>query len=201
MGCGNSQPVQTTGYNLNSGNKTDTTAKATDDENFYLFKILVIGDSSVGKSSLLLRFADGDFNSNFLSTIGVDFKLKTIEVGNSPVKLQIWDTAGQERFRNITRSYYRGAHGIMLVYDVTNEESFANIDYWLKEVDKFASPNVHKILVGNKNDLVDERVVSEEDGRQLAASMDIKFLETSAKEATNVNEAFTQMAIMLKEKA
>jgi len=161
---------------------------------------LVIGDSSVGKSSLLLRFTENSFSSNFLATIGVDFKLKPINVGDVSVKLQIWDTAGQERFRNITRSYYRGAHGIMIVYDVTNETSFKNVDFWLKEVNKYAAPTVYKILIANKCDLIEDRVISVEDGKNLAESLNMEFMETSAKDSINVNDAFRKMGETLLKK-
>lgn len=116
----------------------------------YLFKILLIGNSGVGKSSLLLRFADDTFTDNFMPTIGVDFKIRTLEVDGRTIKLQIWDTAGQERFKTITSSYYKGAHGIIVVYDITDKESFKNIDTWMTEVEKHASDNVSRILVGNK---------------------------------------------------
>ena len=116
----------------------------------YLFKILLIGNSGVGKSSLLLRFADDTFTDNFMPTIGVDFKIRTLEVDGRTIKLQIWDTAGQERFKTITSSYYKGAHGIIVVYDITDKESFKNIDTWMNEVEKHASDNVSRILVGNK---------------------------------------------------
>mmetsp|Transcript_18964 Transcript_18964/g.21787 ORF Transcript_18964/g.21787 Transcript_18964/m.21787 type:complete len:123 (-) Transcript_18964:275-643(-) len=116
----------------------------------YLFKILLIGNSGVGKSSLLLRFADDTFTDNFMPTIGVDFKIRTLEVDGKTIKLQIWDTAGQERFKTITSSYYKGAHGIIVVYDITDKESFKNIDTWMNEVEKHASDNVSRILCGNK---------------------------------------------------
>lgn len=128
----------------------------------YLFKLLLIGDSSVGKSCLLLRFADDSYVDTYISTIGVDFKIRTIDLDGKTVKLQIWDTAGQERFRTITSSYYRGAHGIIIVYDVTDMESFNNIKQWLSEIDRYASDNVCKLLVGNKCDLVDSKVVDTE---------------------------------------
>uniref|UniRef100_A0A452XJL2 GTP-binding protein n=1 Tax=Aegilops tauschii subsp. strangulata TaxID=200361 RepID=A0A452XJL2_AEGTS len=129
----------------------------------YLFKLLLIGDSSVGKSCLLLRFADDAYVDTYISTIGVDFKIRTVELDGKSVKLQIWDTAGQERFRTITSSYYRGAHGIIIVYDVTDRESFNNVKQWLSEIDRYASDSVCKLLVGNKCDLVDSKVVDTEE--------------------------------------
>merc|ERR1712184_163282 len=125
----------------------------------YLFKLLLIGDSGVGKSCLLLRFADDTYTDSYISTIGVDFKIRTVDLDTKTIKLQIWDTAGQERFRTITSSYYRGAHGIIIVYDITDVESFNNVRQWLFEIDRFASENVNKLLVGNKCDLVSKRIV------------------------------------------
>lgn len=159
----------------------------------YMFKLLLIGDSGVGKSCLLLRFADGAFTENFISTIGVDFKIKTMEVERKKVKLQIWDTAGQERFQTITTSYYRGAHGLIICYDVTNEKSFENIKKWLDDVERNASSNVVKLLVGNKIDLVDKRKVDYATAQALADKLNIPYLETSAKDSTNVEKAFTRL--------
>lgn len=164
----------------------------------YLFKILLIGNSGVGKSSLLLRFADDTFTDNFMPTIGVDFKIRTLEVDGKTIKLQIWDTAGQERFKTITSSYYKGAHGIIVVYDVTDKESFKNIDTWMNEVEKHASDNVSRILVGNKSDLTDSRQVTTDEGKELADQYNIRFMETSAKESANVEEAFTLMTKEIK---
>jgi len=166
----------------------------------HLFKLLLIGDSGVGKSSLLLRFADNTFSDSFIATIGVDFKIRTIDINGAQVKLQIWDTAGQERFRTITSSYYRGAHGIIVVYDITNPDSFQNVRKWLQEINRYASENVQKILVGNKADLVSERKVSYEDAKELADELGVNFLETSAKNASNVELAFENMAKAIKEK-
>ena len=125
-----------------------------------LFKLLLIGDSGVGKTSLLLGYSDNNFNNNFIPTIGIDFKIKTIELHGKKIKLQIWDTAGQERFISITTSYYRGAMGIMLVYDVTNSKSFDNISKWLRNIQEHSNPDVEKIILGNKCDMEDRRVVS-----------------------------------------
>lgn len=160
----------------------------------YLFKLLLIGNSAVGKSSILLRFSDNIFNESFLPTIGVDFKIKTFELQGRTVKLQIWDTAGQERFKTITSSYYKGAHGIILVYDITDRQSFKDIENWLAEVEKYASENVVKLLVGNKCDLESARQVKYEDGKELANSLGVKFIETSAKNSIHIEDAFYTMA-------
>lgn len=169
-----------------------------DQEYDYMFKILLIGDTNVGKSCLLLRFADDTYTGSFISTIVVDFKIRTIEVDHKIIKLQIWDTAGQERFRTITSSYYRGAHGIIVVYDVTDKESFNHVPEWLNEIEKYACENVNKLLFGNKSDLTAKRVVSTEQGKEFAESQGIEFLETSAKEATNVEQAFLTLATQIK---
>ncbi|XP_077254246.1 ras-related protein RIC1-like [Tasmannia lanceolata] len=164
----------------------------------YLFKLLLIGDSGVGKSCILLRFADDSYVESYISTIGVDFKIRTVEQDGKTMKLQIWDTAGQERFRTITSSYYRGAHGIIIVYDVTDQESFNNVKQWLNEIDRYASENVNKLLVGNKSDMTDNKVVSSETAQAFADEIGIPFLETSAKNATNVEQAFMTMAAEIK---
>jgi len=176
----------------------DLSSSAMNPEYDYLFKLLLIGDSGVGKSCLLLRFADDSYLESYISTIGVDFKIRTVEQDGKTIKLQIWDTAGQERFRTITSSYYRGAHGIIVVYDVTDQESFNNVRQWLNEIDRYASDSVNKLLVGNKCDLTDKRVVSYEAGKALADELGIPFLETSAKSATNVEQAFMTMAAEIK---
>lgn len=164
----------------------------------YLFKLLLIGDSGVGKSCLLLRFADDTYTESYISTIGVDFKIRTIDLDGKTIKLQIWDTAGQERFRTITSSYYRGAHGIIVVYDVTDQESFNNVKQWLQEIDRYASENVNKLLVGNKCDLTAKRAVEYNKAKEYADSLNIQFLETSAKSSTNVEQAFMTMASEIK---
>lgn len=164
----------------------------------YLFKLLLIGDSGVGKSCLLLRFADDTYTPDYISTIGVDFKIRTIELDGKTIKLQIWDTAGQERFRTITSSYYRGAHGIIIVYDVTDQDSFNNVRQWLQEIDRYATGGVMKLLVGNKADLSDKKIVEYTDAKAFADSLDIPFLETSALSSTNVEQAFYTMARQIK---
>jgi Ras-related protein Rab-1A len=164
----------------------------------HLFKLLLIGDSGVGKSCLLLRFADDTYTDSYISTIGVDFKIRNLDVEGKNIKLQIWDTAGQERFRTITSSYYRGAHGIIIVYDITDAESFNNVKTWLSEIDKFASDNVNKLLVGNKSDLSASRQVETQVAKDFAASLGIPFLETSAKTSLNVEQAFQKMTSDIK---
>merc|ERR1712051_804589 len=164
----------------------------------YLFKLLLIGDSGVGKSCLLLRFADDTYTESYISTIGVDFKIRTLDLGGKTCKLQIWDTAGQERFRTITSSYYRGAHGIIIVYDVTDKESFNNVKHWMQEIDKYAADNVNRLMIGNKCDLSSKKVVSYDEAKELADSLSVQFLETSAKNAHNVEQAFHTMATEIK---
>jgi len=166
----------------------------------YLIKLLLIGDSGVGKSCLLLRFSDDSFTPSFITTIGIDFKIRTIEFEGKKIKLQIWDTAGQERFRTITTAYYRGAMGILLVYDVTDDKSFANIRNWIRNIEQHASENVNKILIGNKCDLVDKKVIDTARGKALSEEFGIKFLETSAKNSINVDDAFISLAKDIKKR-
>jgi len=159
----------------------------------FQFNVMLIGDSGVGKSSLLLRYSDDQFIESFISTLGVDLKIKTITTDdNKYCKLQLWDTAGQERFRTITASYYRGAHGIIIVYDVTERPTFINVERWMKEIQKYAKENVEIILIGNKSDLQDRQVTFEE-GKQLATNLNLPFLEVSAKNRTNVDETFKRL--------
>jgi len=166
----------------------------------YLFKLLLIGDSGVGKSCLLLRFADDTYTESYISTIGVDFKIRTLDLSGKTCKLQIWDTAGQERFRTITSSYYRGAHGIIVVYDVTDKESFNNVKHWMQEIEKYAADGVNKLLIGNKCDLSSKKVVSYDEAKELSDSLNVSFMETSAKNAHNVEQAFQKMAGDIKER-
>ncbi|XP_050883959.1 ras-related protein RABE1c isoform X1 [Lathyrus oleraceus] len=167
----------------------------------YLLKVLLIGDSGVGKSSLLVRFSEGSFSTSYLPTMGIDFRNRNIEMHGKRIKLQIWDTAGQERFRTITRAYYRGAMGILLVYDVTNESSFNNIRSWMLSIEQHASDNVNKILVGNKADMGDnKRAVPTSKGQALANEYGIKFFETSAKTSRNVEKAFFSITRDIKQR-
>ncbi|EOA29566.1 hypothetical protein CARUB_v10016243mg [Capsella rubella] len=161
----------------------------------YLIKLLLIGDSGVGKSCLLLRFSDDTFTTSFITTIGIDFKIRTVKLDAKRIKLQIWDTAGQERFRTITTAYYRGALGILLVYDVTDESSFNNIRNWMKNIEQHAFDSVNKILVGNKADMDESKR-----GQALADEYGIKFFETSAKTNQNVEQVFLSIAKDIKQR-
>jgi len=163
-----------------------------------LFKILLIGDSGVGKSNLLLRFADDDYREDSMATIGVDFKLCTRTIEDKVVKMTLWDTAGQERFRTITCSYYRGAQGIIVVYDVTDRTSFQHVRGWMQEIEKYAGDSCNRLLVGNKCDLHSKRVVEREEGQALAEELGVQFLETSARNTHNVGEAFERLAREIK---
>jgi len=156
--------------------------------------LLVIGNSGVGKSSLLLRFADDTFCETFIATIGVDFKIRTVSIGDKVIKLQIWDTAGQERFRTITQSYYRGANGVIVVYDVTDRDSFEAVERWMGEIKRLAGAGVARILVGNKCDMTSAREVDYTEGKELADQLGIGFVEASAKNNLKVEEAFLDLS-------
>eukprot|EP00760_Papus_ankaliazontas_P032014 PhM_4_TR5578/c0_g1_i1/m.5860 len=169
-------------------------------ESTEMLKLLLIGDSGVGKSCLLARFTDNKFDTTFISTIGIDFKVRHVNVDGHPVKLELWDTAGQERFRSITNAYYRGAMGIIVVYDVTNAESFKSVRIWLDNVARLASDGVFKMLVANKIDLADRRVVSTEEGKALAAEADMPYFETSAKSGAGVEESFMKFVTTIARK-
>ena len=157
------------------------------------FKILLLGDTSVGKTCFLKRYTEDTFQDVYLSTIGFDFKFKMVTLKNGKqVKVQLWDTAGQERFRTIAKSYYKGAHGIILIYDVSNPKTYDNIKKWLAQIKEEASSKVCIILVANKIDH-EERVVTEEEGEKLAKSFNLKIFESSAKENINVTEAFQEV--------
>jgi Ras-related protein Rab-1A len=161
----------------------------------HLFKLIIIGDSGVGKSCLLLRFADDNFTESFISTIGVDFRFRTIQIDGHTVKLQIWDTAGQERFRTITAAYYRGCDGILLVFDVAKRDSFESLDGWIEDIKRYTggSAPVPLLLVGNKADLTD-REVDQKDAEEYSKQHRIEYIETSALNSTNVETAFLSLA-------
>jgi len=161
-----------------------------DDEYDYLFKVVLIGDSGVGKSNLLSRFTRNEFNLESKSTIGVEFATRSIEVEGKTIKAQIWDTAGQERYRAITAAYYRGAVGALLVYDIAKHTTYENVERWLKELRDHADNNIVIMLVGNKSDLRHLRAVPTEDARSYAERNNLSFIETSALDSTNVETAF-----------
>ncbi|XP_030570386.1 ras-related protein Rab-26 isoform X1 [Drosophila novamexicana] len=172
-----------------------------EDEDFDIMgKVIMLGDSGVGKTSLLIRFRDGRYvPSYFLSTVGIDFRNKVVVVDGTRVKLQIWDTAGQERFRSVTHAYYRDAHALLLLYDVTNKTTFDNIRAWLGEIREYAQEDVVIVLIGNKADCSSsERQVKREDGERLGREHNVPFMETSAKTGLNVELAFTAVARQLK---
>eukprot|EP01006_Ploeotia_vitrea_P053368 TRINITY_DN67780_c6_g5_i1.p1 TRINITY_DN67780_c6_g5~~TRINITY_DN67780_c6_g5_i1.p1 ORF type:complete len:224 (+),score=1.36 TRINITY_DN67780_c6_g5_i1:23-673(+) len=156
----------------------------------YLFKYIIIGDSSVGKSCLLLQFTDKRFQPVHDLTIGVEFGARMVNIDSKQIKLQIWDTAGQESFRSITRSYYRGAAGALLVYDITRRETFQSLTSWLEDCQANSHANMTIMLIGNKSDLEDQRQVSRAEGEEFAKEHGLIFMETSAKTAHNVEEAF-----------
>jgi Ras-related protein Rab-1A len=163
----------------------------------YLFKILVIGESGVGKSALLLRFAENTFSETFMSTVGVDFKIKKVNVRDKVLKLQIWDTAGQERFRTIMASFYRGAHGILLVFDVTDPGSFLKVKYWLEQIKGHAPESTVVLLVGNKSDDVQRRQVDTVEASTFSEKLGLRYVETSAKDGSGVAKAFTDLATQI----
>jgi len=156
----------------------------------YVFKVVLIGDSAVGKSQILSRFARDEFSLDSKATIGVEFQTRTVVIEHKSVKAQIWDTAGQERYRAVTSAYYRGAVGAMLVYDITKRQTFDHVPRWLEELRNHADNNIVIMLVGNKCDLDNLRAVPTEDAKEFAQKEGLFFLETSAMEATNVETAF-----------
>ena len=160
----------------------------------YLLKYIIIGDSAVGKSNLLLRFAQNDFKYEYQLTIGVEFGAKNIEINNKKYRLQIWDTAGQENYRSITRAYYKNSVCAILVYDITNRDSFEHISNWIEDCLSQSPKTVFMVLVGNKSDLNEQRKVSLEEGQQMAKNNNMMFFETSAKSGANVDKIFEQSA-------
>lgn len=169
------------------GQRTDAADQSFD----YMFKILIIGNSSVGKTSFLCRYSDNYFSPSFVSTVGIDFKVKTvISRQKKKVKLQLWDTAGQERYRTITTAYYRNAMGFVLMYDITSETSFHAIQDWCSQIKTYSWENAQVVLVGNKCDLEEARVISKEHGSHLAQQIGVEFFESSAKDNVNVKAVF-----------
>lgn len=171
------------------------------DQNFdYMFKLLIIGNSSVGKTSFLFRYADDSFTSAFVSTVGIDFKVKTIYRNDKRVKLQIWDTAGQERYRTITTAYYRGAMGFLLMYDITSQDSFNAVQDWATQIKTYSWDNAQVVLIGNKLDLEEDRQVPAEDAQRLATELGFQFFEASAKDNINVKQVFDKLVDVICEK-
>lgn len=161
-----------------------------------VIKVLLIGNSGVGKSSLLMNYVDKEFDINKTTTIGVDFKIKSVEINGKITKIQIWDTAGQDRFRTITTAYYRGTSGFIVVYDVTNAESFHSIKIWIDEISKHCDLNSSCIyIVGNKNDLKEKKIISSEIGKNLADKYNAQFLETSALSSNNIEQLFCMLTL------
>ena len=160
----------------------------------FLYKILLLGDSSVGKTCFLMRYTDNTFQEIHMSTIGLDYKLKNVQLDDGKmVKIQIWDTAGQDRFRSITKNYYKGAHGIILIYDITNQKTFENVKNWINQIKEEVSNKVTIILVGNKIDDEDHRVVSTEQGEKMANDFGLMFFECSAKSGVNIDSTFNEL--------
>ena len=156
----------------------------------HTFKILTLGESGVGKTCILRRFVENKFIKNHLATIGIDFRTKTIPINNYEVKLKIWDTAGEERFRNITNQYYKGADGIILVYDLNNKDTLTKIKDWMNQIHQNTSNDIGLVLVGNKSDLEGKRQITYSDARNYANKMNITYFEVSAKNDQNINEFF-----------
>ena len=165
----------------------------------YLYKLILVGDSATGKTSLMTGFAGGEFSTDYIPTIGVDFTSRIIVIDGTRIKLQLWDTAGNPRFRAITRAYYRGSHGIIVVYDATKEKTYDNVPYWLEEVEKNASPETTVMLVGSKCDLTAEKVVDYRTATDFADERGIMLMEVSAKDGTNVELAFLTLVARIRE--
>lgn len=167
----------------------------------FLFKIVLIGESGVGKSSLVARYMDGSFVDTHLSTIGVDFSIRTVDIEDKRVKLQVWDTAGQERFRGLCRQFYRSAKAVLFVYDVTEPSSFQQLSQWLQGVKQYGAECVKLVLIGNKTDLMSERIVQTSEGREFAKNHGMTFFETSARDGEGVGTVFEDVALQLTKEA
>ena len=166
------------------------------DEYDYLFKLIIVGDTNVGKTNIMSKYIKDQFNFNSKSTIGVEFGTKILTIENKKIKAQIWDTAGQERYKSITSAYYKGAKGALVVYDITNKFTFESVDKWVQDLNSYGDKNLTLLLVGNKSDLEEKRQVNKEDGEEKAKSFGLGFIETSACSGDNIDQAFD---IMLKE--
>ena len=166
------------------------------DEYDYLFKLIIVGDTNVGKTNIMSKYIKDQFNITSKSTIGVEFGTKILEIDNKKVKAQIWDTAGQERYKSITSAYYKGAKGAFIVYDITNKSTFESVDKWIKDLNSYGDKNLTMLLIGNKSDLEDKRIINKEEGEEKAKSFELGCIETSAYNGDNIDQAFD---IMLKE--
>jgi len=166
------------------------------DEYDYLFKLIIVGDTNVGKTNIMSKYIKDQFNITSKSTIGVEFGTKILEIDNKKVKAQILDTAGQERYKSITSAYYKGAKGAFIVYDITNKSTFESVDKWIKDLNSYGDKNLTMLLIGNKSDLEDKRIINKEEGEEKAKSFELGFIETSAYNGDNIDQAFD---IMLKE--
>ena len=160
-----------------------------------IYKILLLGDTTVGKTCFLMKYTDKTFQEIHMATIGLDYRLKSMKLKNGKdIKIQMWDTAGQDRFKAITKNYYKGSHGILLLYDITNIQTFESVKQWVTQIREEATQNVIVYLVGNKSDMEEEREVQKEKGEQLAEELGFPFTESSAKNGINVNETFEDLA-------
>ena len=190
--------------NNNSGTISNSYSSISKEKNYSskhyddLFKLVIKGDSGVGKSCILLRFADDTFTENYYSTIGVDFRFKCVDIGERKCKLQIWDTAGQERFKTVTSAYYRGADGIIIVFDQTDKERFNNIQHWIEDISRYSTDEPAKIIIANKDDMAEEKkIVKNEDINELEKKTGLEVIKTSAKTGENVEYAFKKLAQQL----
>ena len=166
------------------------------DEYDYLFKLIIVGDTNVGKTNIMSKYIKDQFNITSKSTIGVEFGTKILEIDNKKVKAQIWDTAGQERYKSITSAYYKGAKGAFIVYDITNKSTFESVDKWIKDLNSYGDKNLTMLLIGNKSDLEVKRIINKEEGEEKEKSFELGFIETLAYNGDNIDQAFD---IMLKE--
>ena len=157
-------------------------------------KLMILGDSTVGKSSILRQYCKKEFHEKYIGTIGIDFQIKYININNKKIKLQIWDTAGQERYRVVTKNYFNSSDGFIIIYDITNRESFNNVKNWIEQITALAGENIKCIIFGNKNDLNNKRQVQKDEGKELAKNYNFNFFETSAKDGSNVEEGFNSIA-------
>jgi Ras-related protein Rab-1A len=164
----------------------------------YLYKIFIEGDYNVGKSSLLARIGNDTFNNNNTYTVGIDFKLRTLELDSNTIKVRVWDKVGSERFRSFTTLHYRGHHGYFVVYDVTDRDTFRSVPRWLENVIRYSEEDVAILVIGNKSDMEGQRVVSFEEGKALADEFGVRFIETSAKDSANVEAAFMALVVEIK---